>query len=825
MTFSIIKSANNTYLKLLHGCILLIFIPLSVFADSGQLPNTDMTMLPTVVVEATKPLPESGITTLNSDDIKNLPNKNGTLTDYLKVVPGVQFSEQADTSYQAGEIEPANVSISGGRGYENNFLIDGISNSSTLDPYALKFDDTHILAGNPQDIYLSPSLIKSLTILDHNISARYGNFSGGAIEAETIDPASKPSGEISYRTTRDNWTKFYTHPDEEEDFQNADRTTRQPHFDKHNASFHLSGPINNSQGLLFAYALNYSRIPLTPFNVKEIQTRRSENYYLKHVSELSTDTTLKTSFTYAPYRAKGFLNSTMNSNFTNVSDTYALQSMLETYNKNGTFELKAAIKKNSDKREAPDHFYNWKSTYGETKDWGRLIGSSSSNEGGFGELIRTEQSINLQGHFSSNPIVSHLLETQLKSGIEYEHIQAKYNRPNTVYSYGTAKVLGAGDFCNQGDQACVSEEQYLSKRIVYPAGSSSERVNFFSGYLELHEKFYRFTIRPGLRIDYDDLMKNINPAPRLLISLDIFGDDKSTLTFGANRYYGQDLLAAKLRGAIQPTESSTRPDQLTEWSDPIKLSYTTVTKFNTLETPYSDELTFGFRQVLFSSLFTLDYIYRQNEDQLAKETNPDLNPSGDHEITLNNNGYSEYKSYRLGWKKQWGRNSLTINAAYEKVTSSNESYYDTLDDGDLEDYVYHDGELKLKTDLPREDYSRPWTANLIYVTDLPYGFSFTNTTRYQSRYRVIAKTNEPKFDTDGDLNTKDDQYFVYDEVSQQSALTFDWKISWTKALVNNHSIELNLDIFNVFNRKIPIGTEDNTYRLGRQYWAGLTYKF
>ncbi len=822
MTFSRRKSANLFYLRLISGIILAMTMSLDAIAGTKKLPTEKVTTLPTVVVVATKTLPESGVTTIDSDEIKRLPNKNGTLTDYLKVIPGVQFSETADSSFQSGEIEPANVSISGGRGYENNFLIDGISNSNSLDPYALKFDDLHVLASNPQEIYLSPSIIKTLTVLDHNVSARYGNFTGGVVEAETIDPGSELSGEIGYRTTRDNWTNFYIHPDEEEDFKNADRTSRQPHFDKYYASLQLSGPIDESHGLLFAYELNYSRIPLTPFSTKETQTRRSDNYYLKHVYELSSDTIWKTSFTYAPYRAKGFLNSTMNSNFINISETYALQSDLEISNTLGKVEMLIALKMNNDKREASDHFFNWKSAaaFGTTKNWGQLIGSSNSNEGGFGDLTRTERSINLQGHFKSNPIVSRLLETKLNSGIEYEHIQAKHNRPNTVYSYGTSKVLGAGEYCDQDDQACVSEEQYLSRRLSYPAGSASKRVNVISAYLELQEKLSRLTIRPGLRVDYDDLMRNFNTAPRLLLSLDIFGNDNSTLTLGVNRYYGQNLLAAKLREAIQPTESSTRPNQLTKWTDPTKLSYTTATKFNTLETPYSDEFSMGFRQIVFSSSFTFDYVYRQNKDQLAKETNPDRNPDGDHEITLNNNGYSDYKSYRLGWEKRWKKHSLAINATYEKVTSSNESYYDTLDEGDLEDYVYDqgDGELKLKTSLPRDDYSRPWTANLIYTADLPYGFSFTNTTRYQSRYRIRGDTKQ-------NISINGESYDIYGKISKQSALTFDWKISWEKELIKGQYLELTLDIFNAFNRKIPIGTEDNQYRLGRQYWAGLTYKF
>ncbi|NOY13886.1 MAG: TonB-dependent receptor plug domain-containing protein [Deltaproteobacteria bacterium] len=791
----------------------------SVFAEDPPVAPSSIPVMPRVTVTGRYIEPMSGSFSIDREQLERLPNKNGTITDYLKIVPGVQFSEGTDPSLQSGEIEPANVSISGGRGYENNFLIDGMSNSSNLDPYALKFDDVNILPTSPQEIFLSPSLIKSLTVFDHNISSRYGNFTGGVVESETVDPDSELSGEVSYRTTRDNWTKFYIDPDDQEDFQNADLTTRQPHFDKHYVTLQLSGPLSATQGLLFTYAQNYSQIPLTPFGSKETQFRRSENYYFKqHVYELSPDTTVKSSFTYAPYRARGFLNKTLHSNFTNSSDTYALQFNLETTNAIRTLEMKAALKKNTGAREAPDHFFSWNSAYGPTKNWGTLIGSSRSNEGGFGDLRRTEQSLNVQAHLSSQPIVTNQHEARVNLGVEYKYTQAKYVRPNTVYTYKTPVQLNPGDLCVANDPACVAGEQYLSKRGVYSAGSASDVVNSLSAYVELQEKIKRLTLRPGLRASYDDLMKNFNPAPRFSVSLDISGDEKATLTMGINRYYGQNLLAAKLREAIQPIATSTRPDQFTAWTDPSKNAYTTVTKFSNLKTPHSDELSFDYQQKVFSSTLILSYVYRQNKNQLAKEKDPNANPDGSHEITLNNNGYSEYKSYRLSWEKQWEKSSLAINATYEEITSSNESYTDTLDDGDLEDFVYHDGELKLKTDLPRVDFSRPWTVNMIYFADLPYGFSFSNTTRYQSRYRTLGDTRQ-NIIIDGKT------YDIYDEISEHSALTFDWKVSWEKELLNQQYLEVTLDIYNVFNRKVPIGTESNEYKLGRQYWAGLTYKF
>ncbi len=783
--------------------------------------DSTVTVLPQIEVTAQQKPPVAGSTILSENQLEKLPNKNGTLNDFLKITPATHFAEKTDPSFQAGEIKPENVSISGGRSYENNFLIDGISNSSNLDPAADKIDDINFLPGHPQQIFLGSSLVKKLTVFDHNISARYGGFTGGVVDADTIDPGDVFSGEIDYRTTRDKWANFYVHPDDQEDFDLAQRTSRQPKFEKHNVNLQLGGPINESNGILFAYSQLYSKIPLNPFGAEEKQTRRSENYFLKHVHDLSLNRTLKTSLIYAPYDEKAFLNRSRNSGFTNSQETYALQSELISNFATGTAEYKLALKKHVNERKAPADFFSWKSSFGPSKNWGLFFSpTSSSNEGGFGDLRNTEHSLSLQGHWSYFPEVSGATAARVNTGLEFEHAVAKFNRPNTAYSYKTPKALAAGDICLPDDPACVDEEQYLSKRLVYAAGSASERVNQFAAYTEVQQTVHRVTIRPGLRLSYDDLMENFNAAPRLFVSLDLTGRGNTILRAGANRYYGQNILTAKMREAIQPLAEARRTSHLTPWDEAEKTVANSRWQLSDLKTPHSDELSAGISQEIFTSLFSFDYVQRDNKDQLAKETTPfdPLNNKETRDITLNNNGRSKYRSYRLAIEKQWTKHSLSINATYEEVESSNESYADTFDEEDTQDLVFHDGGLKLKSELPREDFSRPWTVNMIYFADLPYGFSFTNTTRYQSRYRILGNTGDDEI-IDGE------KYDIYDEVSKPSSLTFDWRISWWKQLLNEQAVELSVDIYNVFNRKVHVGTEENEFKLGRQYWAGMTYKF
>jgi outer membrane receptor protein involved in Fe transport len=102
------------------------------------------------------------------------------------------------------------------------------------------------------------------------------------------------------------------------------------------------------------------------------------------------------------------------------------------------------------------------------------------------------------------------------------------------------------------------------------------------------------------------------------------------------------------------------------------------------------------------------------------------------------------------------------------------------------------------------------------VGRLPYGFTFTNVTRYRAPYRALGDTRQ---------NTPEG-FDIYGEVKHPSALTFDWKISWeTPVFDPDRILTLNLEVLNLFNRRVRVGNADDEYQLGRQFWAGVDFRF
>ncbi|MDT8420275.1 MAG: TonB-dependent receptor plug domain-containing protein [Desulfuromonadales bacterium] len=772
-------------------------------------------VLPQVTVTGTRATPLSGSTTVDQDRIDNLPERDGTITDLLIVAPGVQFSEEHQNSFAAGEIRPAEISISGGRTYENNFLIDGMNNNNLIDPTSFRPTLVDNLPGYSQSIFLDTSLVDQVIVYDHNIPARYGGFTGGVVAAETKKPTADFGGRLYYRRTSDNWTSFHVAQEDKEDFLNSDFYIRQPNFTKQQTGFELNMPVTPKSALLAAYALSYSEIPLLNLSSREELTRRSDNYFLKYVNQLDTAQTLTVSALYAPYSESFFLRRTFNSEFNLDGDNQSLIVDYEKIGSFGTLNLNLSIRNSDKSREAPDQLLTWLSNIDDvptSKDWGLLFNSNSSIEGGLGDLSTQQQIISLSADWLSSGVTLKRTRHIFNLGVAFDRLTAELERSHPAYAYSKAKAITDGTPCLEDDFTCIEGEQYLGRRKTYPVGRAEDVVFQYNLYLEDQISLERFTVRPGVRLSRDTLMENTDTAPRLAASYKVSAKLGTTLLAGWNRYYSQNLLTYKLKEALSPSFNDDRssadepfPEESMELDPPAN-------RYSSLKTPYSDEASVGIVQRLFGGELKLDYVHRKNRDQLAKEY---VSTAEAAYFTLNNNGSGEYDSYRASWTKEWLHQSLEINATYEETLSSNENYENLYDEDDLVEQIWYKGELLYKDEIPRENFNRPWTANLIYTNRINSRLSFTNTTRYQSHYRALEDSKEDTAEG----------YAIYVDVRQPSTLNFDWNLSYDIPLSNDQILGLDLDIFNVFNKKNQIGTEEDGYRLGRQVWLGIEYIF
>lgn len=749
-------------------------------SDNDLRPVT--TVLPAVMVHAQREPLTDASHIIDRNAIDGVPVGNGSINEILSILPDVQFGESSNLSTRGGEILPSAISISGGKGFENNFIIDGLSNNSMLDPDA---DNPHSytdVPGHAQEVFLDSSLIEQIAVYDSNIPARYGDFKGGVVHATTIAPGRQLTGSLFYRTTRDSWTEFHISPSETYKFENSEDENRQPKFEKHHAGFDIHVPISSRIRMLGSYHFLLSTIPLQNLGETHNQQRRQENFLVKLACEPTPQSELDFTWTYSPYKGKYFQKYFKDSDFTVIGGVYTLNADYRSTLPFADLHMQAGYTKSENSRKGPAFMIQTQNADG---SWDR--------EGFPGELEKDQQRFQWITDLAFRQTTTGPFSHILNLGIDFQHIDGNSQRDKTTYLY---------TYFSSG----------IARRNVYEKYQVEANLRQYSIYTEDILNYKRLELRPGLRLSYDDFMDNLNLAPRFAVAFDIFGSGNTVLIGGINRYYANNLLTYKLR-------EGTPGSYMEQWSDTngwsLKSGATTAYNYASLETPYADEYVIGLEQDLFGGKASLKYVQRNGRDEFAK-TMTDRQTDGKYYYMLNNNGHSRHESYRASWERQWRKHYLSINGTYQKTDSSNESYDDLLNDEDLDEEIWYNGQTILESQLPREDFNRPWMINILYIGQLPHGVTFSSLLKYRSGYEALQKTGE----THADLGIP-----IYEKTKLGGAATINCKIDWRTRTWNSQELILSLEILNLLNKKSASGEDAEEYELGRQFWLGAKYSF
>ncbi|MBN2644035.1 MAG: TonB-dependent receptor plug domain-containing protein [Desulfuromonadaceae bacterium] len=797
--------------------ILVLLFPAGLWAaEEEQL--AEERELDEIRVVDTRSMQTSGASSLSRQQIDFLPQTDGAVTDLLKVLPGIQFNETDDSSLTGGEILPPEISISGGRIYDNNFMIDGLGNNSLLNPAADNPTSITDVPGHSQELFLDTDLIDAIRIYRSNISARYSGFTGGVVDITTRDPDKTFSGEISGRSTRSEWTSFKIARDNREAFEDSEDAAMQPEFRKYYGHAQVSVPLTDNMAILAAYSKNYSKLPLTQFEQEHVQRRLEENFFAKYFYQPTESTELRLSFLATPYEARYFKSNVKDSDFTVEGGGTSFLASLKQEFSLASLDWSLGYRTSENNRQAPDNFFNYLNTL--LADWGGE-GERYSLAGWYGDIETQQKSLTSALHVDWTPFTFGGVKQAWISGLTLERSTADYERGRATNTGWKTSAIVTSD---PGDIFCLPADQYAYRMTLYPDDDVEAEISFVDAYLEDTLSWWRLSFRPGLHVSYNDFMKNTDYAGRFSLSYDLFGDGSTLISAGRNRYYGKTFLTYALDEDKALTELWTRSingdGTLNDWVLSPRTSFA-VARVSDLDTPYVDEWSVSLEQDLFEGRLTLSYIDRDGEDLLAKQVLA-RDEAGYIYSEWNNNGESRHQEVTLSWERQWTRQYLLVNATWQDSESSNEGYNDLLDLEDLDELVWFHEHTTARINLPRSDYNREWSANLIYRVELPYGFTFTNTTRYRSGYRAIVDTGENYDLPDGE------RVDIYDDVSYPSATVFDWSLSWTAKTVAGQALTLTADVLNVFNKKVYIYNPDEElgdYQLGRRLWLEARYTF
>ena len=794
---------------------------------------------------------DSGTSSFDRESVEARAPGSGDVNEILRALPTVQFSSRDGRATRAElqDLRPANISISGGSFTENLFVVDGIGVNSRLDVSST--NPNHYIEGNAaasaQSLWVDSSLVGAITVRDSNISAEYGQFTGGVVEIDTRSPAPEFGINAHYGETGPDMAQFRISKSNREEL--GDDVPGKPDYLKRRYGASVDLPATDSLRFLFGYSRSESRVTYERGTYYAEygdyrQQSLSENFLAKAELDLSDDLLLTGHFTYSPYESE-FSHANGIDNWVFLDGGGLSGSLkLEGSGANDAFwkvELAHAVSDTDRKVENPG-IINISAT-APGVDW--CSSTSSCSLGGTDPINQRQWDSTVKAQWNQ-PIAS----GEIRFGIEYARVKVVKERTETFYSFrhGDSENLpvevNPNTVCAQPmlhPDTCVDGAYALAQMSPSVEFRSRVKLDSYSLWGEWQGDLAGFDVRTGLRYDHESFLGNHDFAPRLSVSRDLpFAG--MNLTFGANRYYGRSFLGYALRENYPGLYTYRRVPDVVDgknvWSDNWTLySHTILPRYSNadLKTPYVDELTFALRgpAPVIGGEYRIRGILRDSRDKFAQSeqmTDTEVEETGDiatvRSYTITNDGKSSYRGLSLEYIRQFGNHSLSVSTNLSKTKSSNIDYFDMADETQFQgEDVYYQGEivplLRATANNQLEDYAAPFIVNFDWAAHWFSGRLRTNVNaRYRSGFKRVDDTGE-------NIVVDSVRYDVYDLVEYDDAVSFNLSAAFDVVQSRYGALTLDLRVENLFNTVLEkdYSSTSQPWQMGRNVWVSAKYRF
>lgn len=785
---------------------------------------------------------------VTSEEISQKNTGDGNITDLMKTNPAVQFANNDSNSMNQGEIKPSRISIHGSSSYQNAYRLDGVSFNNDFDPADSGLGETATrLSSSDQGIYIDSRLIDSMAVYDNNIPVEFGGFTGGTVEVNSRRWQGENSAHAYYRLTRSGWNNLFHDSTQSIDTTKNDTANParfQNRYDKNDFGGWFELGVTENSGVVFSASRRSSTIPMTvtggeayvlenntvePIysdSGKKNQRRTSDNYFLKYSMNLSEKSSLDLSANYASYDSRLFSSSISNSGYDSTHDGLGLTAVFKHQFDLGQFEATANTQSLKDDRKNDQKYSLMVRAFEFDKDF-NYKGTTERNSGGLGDLESKQNTHSLKTVMRFNPQEDSLgLTHQPTAGAEVNYTKGTYVRDHDYFQYTYSGNLIEDDYSGS-----------LTNISRFKKGSYSADYTNYAIFLDDNIQYGKLTLRPGVRLDRDDFVNRTNVAPRISGTYDLFGDKKTLLIAGANRYYGRSMLTYALYGAqnggMQTCAGYFEPCSLipenNEWDN--KKDYEGI---DSLKTPYNDELTLALQQEILSTTWRLQYVHREGYDEVRTRTKYNSRDEDKRSIRMyDNGGRSSHDTVTLSVNNsqpwEWAEASHVMTASFtwqqSESNTPKDSGYNSFDPGNKVNLnkVWYDGKVIDSSKLPSTSFNSPIKLNL-EMTSVWDEYDVTWYNRLQwwgSRDQAVRYDNAYYTDPEyGQLRKYTKQNFA-------SKYTWDTRLGWKPdfAYGFGFSVEVNnvLNNKNIADRFMFNDRTIKSYDPGRQFWLQVNY--
>ncbi|HHF4864511.1 TPA: TonB-dependent receptor plug domain-containing protein [Haemophilus influenzae] len=789
--------------------LMLLFCPtfVSPFVMGKTIETTNKNILPEIVVYGDNNKSLSSVKTLSSDEISKTPTSNGNITDYLRSNPHIRYENSDQNGFQRGEIKPENISINGADPNQTAYFVDNVNINNDLAIDSSIFDGAmQVVPGisHTQAYFFDATMLSKVEVQDSNISASLGGFMGGAVIAKTKQYSGTDSIKLKYRTTNSSWAKM----EAGDSVQKILKLVRpddvgvaelQPKYNKQTFNILAEKRLNDNLGMVFGYSRRTSSIEqnrLIGFDKnaknkaqldKQNHQRLSDNLLLNFNWTPQEKERIEFGLRYSNYKELKYFKENINNN---VSDYHqALGSTLawvHSFN-SGVWTNTLAYDRFQDKRKSSSNSVETTSVLDE-ENYDPLY---NFEKGGYGNSHLTQDNLHFSTEYVMDPFYLASTEHSISIGGIYQATKYQFYRPQDVHSK-VVQILGANG--SNPTEMILSDSTTSKGRVK----TSYQNIAI---YAEDLIKWRKFELRPGIRIERDDYLKNNNLAPRFVARYRPW--DNTGFTLGLNRYYGRSFASLKLANRIlKINDDSTRQHQ----------------NFSSLKTPYADELSLSFDQNMGNLALKLGYIHRDNKNRimLKKESAKSFYING------HNFGVDIY-TFQLNNIEPWklGKTYWTTSLGFDWL---NTKRADVSNEFNPNDPVYLDGKLMTRSQMLQQVNSstEDWITRLGIDMEMPdYNITWSNKVYMKAPIRSYEE-----LDSDNNDISRFRSYH-YGRHTQ-----WDSSIRWQPTIRGKHSVYLQVDILNVLNKTrknkvttISTSDEYGVYTPGREFWLEVGYQF
>ena len=778
----------------------------SPFIMGQTVETTNKNILPEIVVYGDNNKSLSSIKTLSSAEISKTPTSNGNITDYLRSNPHIRYENSDQNGFQRGEIKPENISINGADPNQTAYFVDNVNINNDLAIDNSIFDGSmQVVPGisHTQAYFFDATMLSKVEVQDSNISASLGGFMGGAVIAKTKQYSGTDSIKLKYRTTRSSWAKMK----EDSAAQKILKLVRpddvgvaelQPKYDKQTFSVVAEKSLGDNMGMVLGYSRRTSSIEqnrLIGYKTatteaqldKQNHQRLSDNLLLNFNWTPQEKERIELGLRYSNYKELKYFKENIDNN---VSDYHqALGATLAwVYSfDSGVWTNTLAFDRFKDKRKSSTNYVEITSVLNDNYD--QLY---DYEKGGYGNSQLIQDNLHFSTEYAMEPFHLGSTEHSISIGSIYQATEYQFYRPQDVHSKVVQVIL---DVNGSNPTEMILSESTTSK------GRVKTTYQNIVAYAEDLIKWNKFELRPGIRIEHDDYLKNNNIAPRFVARYHPWDDTGFTL--GLNRYYGRSFASLKLANRIlKINDDSTRQHQ----------------NFSSLKTPYADELSLSFDQNIGNLALKLGYIHRDNKNRimLKKESTKSFYING------HNFGVDVY-TFQLNNIESWklGKTYWTTSLGFDWL---NTKRADVSNEFDPNEPVYLDGKLMTRSQMLQQVNSstEDWIARLGIDMEMPdYNITWSN--------KVYMKAPIRSYE---ELESNDNGISRFRSYHYGRHTQWDSSIRWQPTILGKHSVYLQVDILNVLNktRKNKVTTlstsdEYGVYTPGREFWLEVGYQF